>query len=250
MTKFHHLVLIALFLLCLTGCLPVSEKLVAKESSVKPTPKCAAILKHNQNLKLINAIAITIDLCPSKRPYEKKLFQALADLGDDLKRPLPVAICISGNWINQHEKELTAIRKMKLNITWVNHSLTHPVENDFCVNPRVNFTREVRGNFELMKRAGLPPSVFFRFPGLRYNIVRLEQLGKMGYLALAADAWLAKGEKIRPGSIILVHGNGNEPKGIKILLNYLKQSKPQLLKGEIEIVPVEKFLLTPSSPVG
>ncbi len=33
-------------------------------------------------------------------------------------------------------------------------------------------------------------------------------------IALGADAWLALGQRPRPGSVVLVHANGNEPFGL------------------------------------
>ena len=35
---------------------------------------------------------------------------------------------------------------------------------------------------------------------------------------MGADAWIAKDEAIKPGSIVLVHGNGNEHVGIERLI--------------------------------
>ena len=34
-------------------------------------------------------------------------------------------------------------------------------------------------------------------------------------VTLGADAWLAIGQKPGPGSIVLVHPNGNEPEGLR-----------------------------------
>ncbi len=35
-------------------------------------------------------------------------------------------------------------------------------------------------------------------------------------ISLGADAWLALRQQPRPGSIVLVHPNGNEPAGLRI----------------------------------
>jgi hypothetical protein len=40
-------------------------------------------------------------------------------------------------------------------------------------------------------------------------------------VVLGADAWLAKSPKARPGAIILVHPNGNEPAGLEIFASLL-----------------------------
>ena len=172
------------------------------------------ITTKTQRLEGTQKIYLTIDLCPSSKKYEKKLFDSLEKLGREKGKPIPVAIAVSGNWILHHKKELTALKKSYLNITWVNHSLTHPVENDFLNNPKVNFSHEVKGNIELMEKYGLKPSKYFRFPGLRHNEKRLKALKAMGYTNLDADAWLGKGEPIKNNSIVLIHGNGNEAPGV------------------------------------
>ena len=183
------------------------------------------------------SIAISIDLCQSHKPYEKKLFRALAELGRRQGRPVPIAVAISGGWIKKHRPELAEIKKLKLNITWVNHSYTHPIDNDFLNNPQVDFKHEVLANIELMKRSGLTPSKYFRFPGLRLNALRLKQLHDLGYLNLDADAWLAKGQPIKNGSIVLIHGNGNEVPGIvDKFIAYLQKNEKNL-----KIVPVNLF---------
>ena len=149
-------------------------------------------------------------------------------------RPVPVAISISGKWILRHQAELAEIKKLYLNITWVNHSYTHPITDDFLNDPRVDFRREVLANVELMKKNGLTPSKYFRFPGLRHNAKRLQELAAMGYVNLDADAWLGKGQKIKAGSIILIHGNGNEQPGV--IDKFIAEA------GRLEMIPVKELL--------
>jgi peptidoglycan/xylan/chitin deacetylase (PgdA/CDA1 family) len=159
-------------------------------------------------------IILTIDLCPSSKPLDANLFNYLEALGHNLGKPVPVAIAVSGKWIERHEKELEQLKQKYLAITWVNHSYSHPVEKDYLNNPKVDFTYEVKHNLEVMKKHGLKPSKYFRFPGLRHNAERLAELKAMGYLNLNADAWLGKGQPIKNGSIVLIHGNGNEKAGV------------------------------------
>ncbi|MFC1511117.1 polysaccharide deacetylase family protein [Candidatus Margulisiibacteriota bacterium] len=159
-------------------------------------------------------IYITIDMCQSSKPYEKRLFSYLEDLGLKQEKPVPIAVCVAGKWIRGHQRALEEIRNMYLDITWVNHSYSHPIDKDFLNNPDVDFEYEVKENLKLMKKYGLKPSKYFRFPGLRHNKKRLKQLKEMGYINLDADAWLGKGEEIKDGSVILIHGNGNEVAGV------------------------------------
>ncbi|MCX5750161.1 MAG: polysaccharide deacetylase family protein [Candidatus Saganbacteria bacterium] len=185
-----------------------------------------------------DSIVITIDLCPSSKPYNKELFDYLDTLSKKLGYPIPVAICPSGTWILKHADELAKIKSLDLDIAWVNHSYSHPVDRDFLNNPKINFKYEVEENLKIFKKYGLKPSKYFRFPGLRSNKKRLKELAEMGYIPLGANAWLAKGQKIKNGSIILVHGNGNELQGCLMLINYLKEHEQDLIDGKIKIVSI------------
>jgi peptidoglycan/xylan/chitin deacetylase (PgdA/CDA1 family) len=154
-------------------------------------------------------------------------------------KPVPVAVAVSGRWIEHHSKELAEIKKMYLDVTWVNHSYSHPVGDDFLNNPKVEFKREVLGNVALMEKHHLKVSNYFRFPGLRHNAERLKELKAMGFINLDADAWLGKGQKIKEDSIVLIHGNGNERPGIvKRFINYLKSREQDIVQGRLRIVPL------------
>ena len=43
----------------------------------------------------------------------------------------------------------------------------------------------------------------------------MQAVRRFHLVTLGADAWLAIGQKPGPGSIVLVHPNGNEPAGLK-----------------------------------
>lgn len=177
---------------------------------------------------------ITVDMCPSKRPFDKGLFEALAGLET---RPAPVAIAISGHWLRNHPDEfkwlLEMIKANKLDVTWVNHSYSHPyekgapLEGNFLLKkrPGIDFDNEVLANEALMIQSGILPSPFFRFPGLVADTKVMKKLKTLSLIPIGSNAWLAKGETPAQGSIILVHGNGNEPNGIKRLLKFLNAKK-------------------------
>lgn len=215
----------------------LSGSLLAK---MTPQPK-VIIRSDSPNFK--DAIVISIDLCPSSKRYDKKLFKALEEIGRKRGKPVPVAIAVSGKWIINHVDELEEIRKMYLDITWVNHSYSHPVENDFCDNPNVDFISEVQKNIDLFRKYQLKVSEFFRFPGLIHNKQRLAELARMGYIALDADAWLGKGQEIHGGSIVLIHGNGNESKmAMDKFLNYLKTHEKEIFDNKLRLVSIEAFI--------
>jgi hypothetical protein len=125
----------------------------------------------------------------------------------------------------------------RLAITWVNHSYHHTYDpkealgHNFLLTPGTDFAGEVLELEQLMLSRGLVPSPFFRFPGLVSDAATVKRLREFSLIPIGSDAWLAKGESPRPGSFILVHGNGNEPKGIKLLL-------PMLKSGELHLLPL------------
>lgn len=179
----------------------------------------------------VDGVFLTVDLCPSHRAYEAHFFAELARVSAREGRPTPVAISISGYWALEHQSEWTALieaeRRRQIDITWVNHSYTHryarglPDAQNFLLMPNTDFEREVLKTEELLIARGLTPSVFFRFPGLVSDEDLVLKLRKLGLIPLGADAWLAKGRRAKPGSIVLVHGNGNEPLGIREVQPYL-----------------------------
>jgi hypothetical protein len=182
---------------------------------------------------------LTVDLCPSKRPFERELFDTLAAMGKGA--PVPVAVMVTGVWLGSHPEELSYLTRHvaegKLAITWVNHSFHHrydpqvPLGRNFVLTPGTDFLAEVLDLEQLLLSRGLVPSPFFRFPGLVSDAATVKQLRELSLIPLGSDAWLAKGETPRKGSFILVHGNGNEPKGIKLLL-------PMLRGGELRLLPL------------
>ena len=176
----------------------------------------------------ISGYFLSVDMCPSHKSFETSLFQ---NPRLNAKGHFPLAISISGGWIKHHKSELAWLKSQDQNgrfdITWVNHSFTHPYDRslpdniNFLLLPNVNFNDEIFKQEQYMISNGLTPSVYFRFPGLVSDEKMIEDLASYGLISLGADAWLALGEKPTPGSIILIHGNGNEPPGIHLFLKFL-----------------------------
>ena len=164
------------------------------------------------------ALFLTVDLCPSSHAYEKGFFDWVG------AHKVPVALSISGGWINHHADELAVLKRLPTEIVWVNHTLTHPYdrhlpdEHNFLLLPGVDVTSEVLGNEQKMIENGLTPSIYLRFPGLISDRAINDQVNSWGLVALGADGWLAIGQHPKPGSIILVHGNGNEAPGIHLFM--------------------------------
>jgi len=218
--------------------------------NVQNTPFVRALDRYNappyklQNHGMVRAessvdgMFLTVDMCPSKRPFEKAFFMAIADLSRQYGGGTPVAIAITGNWLENHPEEFAWIFQLKkdgkLAITWVNHSASHPfdprtpLERNFLLTPGIDFENEVLTTERLLLERGLLPSVFFRFPGLVADGKLVRKLRELSLIPIGSEAWLAKGEIPKRGSIILVHGNGNEPQGIMKALPLLR--KPQQVK--------------------
>ena len=192
---------------------------------------------------------LTVDLCPSRRPMETGMFRALTDLARASGKPTPVAIAITGAWLASHPEELGWLKEQErrglLAITWVNHSLTHrydpavPLAQNFLLMPGTDQQQEVLANEVKMLEQGLVPSPFFRFPGLVGDEKLVALLRRLSLIPLGADAWLAKGEIPYPGSIILVHGNGNEPPGISRLMPLITGTHP------VSLIPLAEALTGP-----
>ena len=182
--------------------------------------------------------SITIDLCPSRKKWDDDLFQSLIGLSTKRLRnnsnPLPVGIAITGRWIKQNQKSFNKLKawhlKGMLDITWINHSFSHPLrpnqfkKYEFMTASNVSLEREALRLEKILLNEGLIPSIWFRFPGLAFNQKRLTQLGNLGLIPLGSNAWIAKGQRIRDGSVVLLHGNGNERPGVDKFLHYLKKN--------------------------
>ncbi len=180
-------------------------------------------------------IFLSVDLCPSsKEGFEEDFFLGLREYG----KKIPVAICISGKWILAHKEEFARLKQWEkegwLDITWVNHSYSHyydpfaKLEDNF-MRKKGDVDKEIEKNEILLLENGVVPSVFFRFPGLVSSPTLIENLKKHNLIPLGAGAWVAKGEVIRDGDVVLLHGNKNEPQGIAMFERYLKKQRVNFL---------------------
>jgi hypothetical protein len=189
---------------------------------------------------------LTADLCPSKKPLDRRFVEAMTAL--PLKPPVPVALMVSGLWIKRHADDLTWLKNQaatgRIAITWVNHSFTHPydpsasLEKNFLLSPKTDFLSEVLSLESLLLEQGLTPSPFFRFPGLVSNRRLIEQLRDLSLIPIGSNAWLAKGESPQPGSIILIHANGNEPEGINLLQSFFNEHRDAFRRGNATLLPL------------
>ena len=186
-------------------------------------------------------VVLTIDLCPSRRPLDRSLFQAVIAEFRPEERPVPIGVAVSGVWMEEHPDDLAwlldRVADGELAITWINHSFHHrfdpalPLARDFLLEPGTDLEGEILGTEQAMLEHGMTPSVFFRFPGLVSSRELFDRVVAHGLVPVGSDAWLAKGQRPAQGSIVLVHGNGNEPLGIEDFLQLLHTEGANIRDG-------------------
>lgn len=216
---------------------------ILRADEVKDTKKPLTVLEETRLMKLITSqpiknlrpevegYSLTVDLCekPKKKSssFEIELFRQLQEVFKQKNEKLYLAVAITKRWATVEKDNFFKIINMKadgeVDITWINHSAYHPVNgNKFLTSKNVALESEVLDTEQMLLENGEVPSVFFRFPGLKYNDKLLDALQSFYLIPVDANAWLSKGEHINKGSIVLIHGNGNEHGGVKKFLNFLK----------------------------
>jgi hypothetical protein len=187
-------------------------------------------------------ITLTADLCPSHRPLDRRVFTDIFTEFEKVERPAPIALSITGIWMEQHPQDLEWLKQLQADkeiyITWINHSFNHrvsataPLRYNFLLEPGTDINYEVLETEKAMLKNGLLPSVFFRFPGLVSDQQLVYKITDFGVIPVGSDAWLAKGQKSMPGSIVLIHANGNEPIGVDDFITLLHQEAGSIAKKQ------------------
>jgi len=212
-----------------------SNQLFPLDARFEKTP-FAHLLHHKGVLSealvpVSKSIFLTMDMCPSqKKGYESEFIANLTNQNGTT----PIAIAITSKWIENHEDAFKEIaQNPQLDITWINHSHTHFYDKllkdheNFMLHVNTDVQKEVLELEKTLIERGAVPSVFFRFPGLIFDEKLLKEIKENYFLIpIGSHAWVAKNEKIQNGSIILIHGNKNEPQGIEML----EEKLPALVK--------------------
>jgi hypothetical protein len=203
-------------------------------------------------------VDLTVDLCPSRRPLDRGLFTALVEELGRYERPAPVAVALTGTWMREHPEDLAWLlslaRTGALAVTWVNHSFHHrssptlPLRANFLLEPGTDLTSEVLETEAAMLAAGITPSVFFRFPGLVSRPALFGRIVAFGLVPLGSDAWLAKNEWPREGSIVLVHANGNEPLGVRRFLQLLRDEREAIRAKTWQLLDLRESVAATKAP--
>jgi hypothetical protein len=180
----------------------------------------------------VQGLFLTADLCPAPASkFAGQLFDAMAELSAEQGGPVPMGVAITGGWLRNHAArfaELVALQQAgKVAVTWVNHSESHPFTaglpdgENFLLTPGLDPSREIEAVEIALLERGQLPSPFFRFPGLVSDQRWVDLLLAYSLIPLGSDAWIAYGQEPTAGSVVLVHGNGNEPQGVTSLLRQL-----------------------------
>lgn len=202
---------------------------------------------HNDGLTVGSAsksfVAVTIDMCPSSKGISQNVYDKLVQIATQQKKAVPVGIAMTRKWMQSWPQQFAWLKQLALDgvldIVWINHSATHvykpsaPDNQNFMLTPGTNVTDEVLGTEIALIKAGVTPSVFFRFPGLVSSQGLIQKLGDWGVIPLGSQAWLAKGEKAKANSIILIHGNKNEPAGETLFLDYVQKKSADIAWGSL-----------------
>jgi hypothetical protein len=186
---------------------------------------------------------VTGDLCPSQKPLSRAFFTQLESEGPHV----PVALSISGLWLIHHFDDFRWLVDQRnsgaLDILWTDHTYHHPYHRklpddaNFLLSKGVDPQEEILDTERLLIANGETPSLFFRFPGLISSDPLMQAVGQYHLITLGANAWLALGQKPGRGSIVLVHPNGNEPKGLALFSTDLAHGEIAAPLGPLTAAP-------------
>ena len=200
-------------------------------------------------------VVLTVDLCPSRRPLERSLFEQTIAAFEPEQRPVPVAVAITGVWMAEHPDDLAwlldLVHRGQADITWIDHSFHHrfmpgaPLARNFLLEPRTDLEAEILRTEQAMLDHGMTPSVFFRFPGLVSSRALFDRVVAHGLIPVGSDAWLAKGQRPTRGSIVLVHGNGNDSLGVEDFLRLVRREGLKIRESNWLLLDLRRSVVPP-----
>lgn len=203
-------------------------------------------LHHEATQAPGDQFSLTVDMCQSSRVWDLDLFRWMVDLSSVTGEPTRVGIAMTGLWAARHSHNFQQLldwqRDGKLDITWINHSNRHQLSKDsrgkyhFLTKASIDFEKAVTDLEILLLSQDQMFSPLFRFPGLVHDSHRLRQLNGLSLLGLDANGWLAKGQPLADGSVVLLHGNGNETVGVRMFFEAIFGREAELASGKLQLV--------------
>jgi hypothetical protein len=109
--------------------------------------------------------------------------------------------------------------------------------------PGTDIDSEVLRTEIALLQKDIVPSVFFRFPGLVSDLKIYNKILSFGLIPVGSDAWLAKGQWPKNGSIVLIHANGNDQLGVRDFINLLKEKRSEVLSKRWELFDLRESLI-------
>ncbi len=195
-----------------------------------------------------NQVALTSDLCWSLRPCENRLYEMVSERAAD-GRPSSITNFITGRWLQQYPLAVHDLifreQQKGYHQVWGLHSWDHPKSGIFM---NAYAPESLRGDTLALEKKmlewGIVPDIFYRFPGLIHDRVRLETIIDLGLIPVDCDSWVSGMHldrlptrlKAQSGSILLVHGNGNEARGIDRLFKWVEDNP------EFDFAPLGLFV--------
>ncbi|MFH0921405.1 MAG: polysaccharide deacetylase [Fibrobacterota bacterium] len=200
---------------------------------------------------------LTVDLCPAQKPMDRNLFLRVREAFSVTETPVPIGLSITGSWVRQHPEDfewlLAQVGSRRIAPLWINHSFHHrtdtaqPAKSKYLLDTAVNLDEEILGTEKMLLAHDQRPSIFFRFPGLVSDRALFDRVTAYGLIPVGSDAWLSKNETPSNGSIILIHGNGNEPYGVRKFLALLDAEKTCMKKGTWRLWDLREGILAEDS---
>jgi hypothetical protein len=192
---------------------------------------------------------ITVDLCPSENgDFEIGILDKIMQQSIKQKKPIPIGFAVTGRWLKNNQLYLKYLNQLEksqfIKITWINHTDHHfyipknTYHDNFLIKSPWPIQDEVLELEKKLIEKDITPSIFFRFPGLVSNQSLMEKLKSLFLIPLGSNSWMAKKQLPKPGSIILLHGNGNESLGIEIFENWFDSQTEK-----INFLSLEKDLM-------
>ncbi|HEX3006906.1 MAG TPA: hypothetical protein VHO90_04760, partial [Bacteroidales bacterium] len=177
-----------------------------------------------------------------KETLDRVIFSSIVEAFKKFKEPQPIGISITGKFLKSHPKDIKWLIDLTksglIEIVWINHTYNHtynhklPIQENFLLEPGTDLDSEILLLEKSLLEKEILFSAFFRFPGLVSDSKLVDRLTDYGLIPIGSDAWLAKGQMAKNGDIVLIHGNGNEPLGVKDFLAMLRKERTAILNRQ------------------